>query len=884
MGKIVKQKALKRNVKATNFRRWKSGKRWLYASSLIVAFAGGTFLSQEIATNQVQADTETDVATAIKVAEQVNQTATQAANQQDPEAAANVPMNSQALDSNSGQDHQTTANVESRNPVVERQQDGSESPVAVKLASQASAPTFSPGNEEMTSERQPFGNPTFSVSDGDYSVSATTDLNSNVNIGKNSAAAISELQSVAASVANSDISVSGKPISDIGSPTNNQEEWMRHAIETTLYIDQYTTSASQSDVILGATTLAAVSSSAEAAALAALSAATPASSASQPWLTAPDLSSLVKQISDVYNLTLGDAVKWVIKNGVNGALGGLSAIVSGLKSVAGSLPVVNVILPLASGAIKAAQDAVTVANSLGIDPTGLVSGALNLGINAIGKAIQGVVSPVLKSIPLVGQNLVASINPLLDTATNIGPASIVKAVAGVVGLSGVLTGVSNITATVAPTIINTLQGILNISVSVVNGIASFAGSGVNLFKDVLSGIMAPIQWVINKVKTTIQGLFPNSKNASTGTNPGNNTPPSSDTTPDKDTNSGADPVNSSAAAKTPLLTLLDVTLPLNANWDPAKMALATDSSGKAVTGSQISLSGTVDVTTPGVYFVKFGFTDSNGTVLTKYGKVTVGMNASSSSSSDSATLASITNAIQALPHTDSNLASRFTSTTNYPSKEAVYLAANPDFKPDAKEIAAEFLQYVNQLRTLNGQKPLTYSASEEAFATKRVQEIMTNFSHDGSHGSTEDIGASKGIIEDMRSNQEIAYYLVMDWYDESDNPEPIGDGHYGHRANLLYGGPTMGLAFTQSPSEKNQYSYYYAFEAPTYSDKSLYDKALAMANAKTNPQTVPLPDTTFVYVDSPKFASLQAQLKQLQTEQKAVTPNPAPAIKTVAIA
>ncbi|WP_171032724.1 hypothetical protein [Lacticaseibacillus casei] len=57
-----------------------------------------------------------------------------------------------------------------------------------------------------------------------------------------------------------------------------------------------------------------------------------------------------------------------------------------------------------------------------------------------------------------------------------------------------------------------------------------------------------------------------------------------------------------------------------------------------------------------------------------------------------------------------------------------------------------------------------------------------------------------------------------------------------------------------------------------------------MANVKTNPQTVPLPDTTFVYVDSPKFASLQAQLKQLQADQKATTPNADPAIKTVAVA
>ncbi|MEK2498180.1 hypothetical protein AAAB34_13925, partial [Lacticaseibacillus casei] len=58
----------------------------------------------------------------------------------------------------------------------------------------------------------------------------------------------------------------------------------------------------------------------------------------------------------------------------------------------------------------------------------------------------------------------------------------------------------------------------------------------------------------------------------------------------------------------------------------------------------------------------------------------------------------------------------------------------------------------------------------------------------------------------------------------------------------------------------------------------------AMANVKTNPQTVPIPETTFVYVDAPKFESLQAQLKQLKADQKATTPNADPAIKTLAVA
>ncbi|WNX27030.1 CAP domain-containing protein [Lacticaseibacillus casei] len=847
-------------------------------------------------TNHVNADTQSDIETAIKVTDQVQKTATQADNLQNSEVTRDKNAGFQVTRE---QNNQPTVDNQEKTTVSPQQETQQVS--TTKEASQASAPVSQQKNETVaTTTEEPVVHLASTTSENDPSRSAqnvsqpaaTAELTKNDKYTEEGSSLSAELQSIAESETKTSSSFTEGSTSITSNATSdevekNQEARVRQAINASLHIDQYVSSINQGqdEAKLEEVTSSSVADHASAIILGATS-----TSAAQPWLTAPDLSQLVKQISDVYNLTLGDAVKWAIKNGVNGALDGLSAIVSGLRSVAGSLPIVNVILPLASGAIKAAQDAVTVANSLGIDPTGLVSGALNLGINTIGKAIQGVISPVLKAIPFIGQNLANSINPLLDTATNLGPASIVKAVAGVVGLSGVLTGVSNITATVAPTIINALQGVLNISVSVVNGIASFAGSAMTMFKDVLGGIMAPIQWVINQVKTTIQGLFPGSSSTGAATNNNNGkdhqngdskTP--APKTPDATDSDSTD--TSKSTTLTPYINLFDMSIPLGTRWNPTKMLIAAvNSTGKAVSLSDIRIDGTVLVTLPGIYFQRFEFTDPDGTIVTKMGKVRVGGKESYTIPSDSATLASIKNAIQSLPHSDSNPASRFTSTTNYPSKEAVYLAVNPDFKPDAKEIAGEFLQYVNQLRTSNGQKPLSYSASEEAFATKRVQEIMTNFSHDGSHGSTEDIGASKGIIEGMHSNQEIAYYLVMDWYDESDNPEPIGDGHYGHRANLLYGGPTMGLAFTQSPSEKNQYSYYYAFEAPTYSDKSLYDKALAMANAKTNPQTVPLPDITFVYVDSPKFASLQAQLKQLQAEQKAIAPNADPAIKTVAVA
>lgn len=189
---------------------------------------------------------------------------------------------------------------------------------------------------------------------------------------------------------------------------------------------------------------------------------------------------------------------------------------------------------------------------------------------------------------------------------------------------------------------------------------------------------------------------------------------------------------------------------------------------------------------------------------------------------------------------------------------------DPNFKPDENEISKYFLQYVNELRTLNGQTTLTISASDTARAQQRARAIVDSFNHETVSSATENIGTNAGITDQMHSNQEIAYYMVMAWYDETDNPEPLGDGHYGHRANLLYGGPTMGLSFYRPSAGTAEFTDYYAFEAPIYTDFLLYLKAKSMANAMTNPVSVPLPNITFVYVNAATLATLRSYLNWSQ--------------------
>lgn len=344
-----------------------------------------------------------------------------------------------------------------------------------------------------------------------------------------------------------------------------------------------------------------------------------------------------------------------------------------------------------------------------------------------------------------------------------------------------------------------------------------------------------------------------------------------------------DNLNGLSSGKARLETV-EVSIPVFDMWrQGASFKDAVDSKGNKVGLKDIQISGSVDISTAGTYLVRLSFKDtSTATIISKMAEVkVVSENASDSNSDSSSSLSESssstvssqestgtsladTKMISVSPTSASNLTSFFPSTTDYPSTKTVYLPDDPNFKPDENEISKYFLQYVNELRTLNGQTTLTISTSDTARAQQRARAIVDSFNHETVSSATENIGTNAGITDQMHSNQEIAYYMVMAWYDETDNPEPLGDGHYGHRANLLYGGPTMGLSFYRPSARTAEFTDYYAFESPIYTDFSLYLKAKSMANAMTNPVSVPLPNITFVYVNAATLATLRTYLNWSQ--------------------
>ncbi|MDR0299652.1 MAG: DUF5011 domain-containing protein [Streptococcaceae bacterium] len=324
----------------------------------------------------------------------------------------------------------------------------------------------------------------------------------------------------------------------------------------------------------------------------------------------------------------------------------------------------------------------------------------------------------------------------------------------------------------------------------------------------------------------------------------------------------------------------------NSTWAAsANLVSATSSTGSPVATTDMYTVGKVLTTIPGTYNVVYFFTDAaTGKVIKNTAAITVLQETDSASAlanaqlaksqasaaitSDTAAIASLNNQLANLTGVQSDPTTTFTSTTNYPSVQTVTVpAVAGSFTPDLAKINTYFLQYLNELKTANGQATVSYSASEQAFAQQRAQAIVASFSHDGSNGSTENIGASGNIISTFKSDQEIAYYMLMDWYDETSNPEALGAGHYGHRANLIYGGPSVGIGYLSlATPDSGGFDEYHAMEAPQYTNATLYNAAVAMSNSTTDPQSIPLPKVLFNYVDSATYNNLTSQIEAMTAD------------------
>ncbi|WP_155286813.1 SLAP domain-containing protein [Lacticaseibacillus zhaodongensis] len=160
-----------------------------------------------------------------------------------------------------------------------------------------------------------------------------------------------------------------------------------------------------------------------------------------------------------------------------------------------------------------------------------------------------------------------------------------------------------------------------------------------------------------------------------------------------------------------------------------------------------------------------------------------------------------------------------------------------DYKMNWNNVVKYFYEYRNQLAALNHAPAVHPDAATMAFAQKRA---LAQQGNDLSHAGSGDYGENLEFIEESsQSDQEMAYNLVMGWYDDTYNVIPAHQsGHWGHRANLVFSSGRSGLGYNPQGGQV-------AYDFTEVSDWDRYNEI--DQNTKTDKTTVGLPQTTFRY-------------------------------------
>lgn len=124
------------------------------------------------------------------------------------------------------------------------------------------------------------------------------------------------------------------------------------------------------------------------------------------------------------------------------------------------------------------------------------------------------------------------------------------------------------------------------------------------------------------------------------------------------------------------------------------------------------------------------------------------------------------------------------------------------YKPNLENINKYFVAYLNALHKANGTAPVQLSSSMMSYAQQRAgQQDGQNLDHSTATQNTSENLSSAGFsfmnYAGVKSDKDAAYFLLKEWYDESNNLYGVGQpGHFGHRAALIYSGPNVGLGIT----------------------------------------------------------------------------------------
>lgn len=126
-----------------------------------------------------------------------------------------------------------------------------------------------------------------------------------------------------------------------------------------------------------------------------------------------------------------------------------------------------------------------------------------------------------------------------------------------------------------------------------------------------------------------------------------------------------------------------------------------------------------------------------------------------------------------------------------------------DYVPNAQKINDYFVKYLNALHAANGTQPVHSTPDMFNYALQRADQQGMHLDHSTATRDTSESLSTLGfgsLIDSygIQSDKDAAYYILKEWYDETNNATPAGQpGHFDHRASLIYSGPTVAVGVNE---------------------------------------------------------------------------------------
>lgn len=132
-----------------------------------------------------------------------------------------------------------------------------------------------------------------------------------------------------------------------------------------------------------------------------------------------------------------------------------------------------------------------------------------------------------------------------------------------------------------------------------------------------------------------------------------------------------------------------------------------------------------------------------------------------------------------------------------------------NYTPNMQRINDYFVKYLNALHRANGTPEVSTSPEMYEYANHRAyQQIGKTMDHstrprnteDNLYGFGFDYILRSGQYAGMRSDRDVAWYLIKGWYDDDNNASYDSGtvGHFGHRAALIYTGNPVSLGMSDN--------------------------------------------------------------------------------------